>query len=239
MGMSYTQPIIRGIEAVGAVRIRYKYNGGDLILPTNLMRINGMATKTANTIKCSAFIDVAGFRLDSNFLRANPQIASSFMIPILGGGAVALTNNNRSGTLHINCTRVSTPNSASGEESTDTETGKVTYAPKEQTPDTIGAMYKPSGAAIGPLSDEPVYDLVFIAQAQQAQIGGDSQGATIQVCFDFCGLTTTIEFQGCTIASVDPIGLAGNDAVDYGVQINYLNWTANYSDAGGVSAVPE
>ncbi len=238
MGMNYTQPIIRGIEAVGAVRIRYKYNGngGKMTLPSNLMRINNMVTADANTINTENFVDVAGFRLDSNFLRANPQIASSFMIPILGGGAIALTNNNRSGTLNINCTRVSTPNHANGTEETkkdDKGNTIITYGASQTEPDSIGAMYKPAGLSIGPLADEPVYDLVFLAQVQQAQVGGDSQGSTIQVAFDFCGLTNILEFQGCTIASVDPLGLSGNDAVDYGVAINYLNWTCDYSDASG------
>lgn len=207
------QPIIRGIQAVGAVDIKYEYNGnsGKMILPTTLMRIAG--SETANEIDTKGGIDVCGFRLDGEFLRAVQQIASSVMVPILGGGAVALTNNNRSGTLNINCTKVSTP------------------APDGSGTQPLGAMYKPtSGAAIGPSIDN-AFDLVFLAQAQQAQVGGDSEGATIKVIFKFCGLYTTISFEGCTIASVDPIGLAGNDAVNYGVAINYLNWTCDYSSA--------
>ena len=36
------QPIIRGIQAVGAVDIKYQYNGSEhkLILPTGSIRIN-------------------------------------------------------------------------------------------------------------------------------------------------------------------------------------------------------
>lgn len=235
MGMNYTQPIIRGIEAVGAVRIQYHYNGGKLVLPTNLMRLNGKADSANNTIDFTKegkeYVDVAGFRLDSNFLRANPQIASSFMIPILGGGAVALTNNNRSGTLNINCTRVSTPLPGNGVDAyTD---GQGVHHDAVPNTSNTGSMYKPADLSIGPQGSVEVYDLVFLAQAQQAQVGGDSMGSTIRVAFDFCGLTTTIEFQGCTIASVDPIGLSGNDAVDYGVTINYLNWTSNMSDSSG------
>ena len=105
------QPIIRGVQAVGAVDIKYQYNGSGhkLILPTGSIRINGETEKDQTVIDTTGFISVAGFRLDGEFLRAVQQIASSVQIPILGGGAIALTNNNRSGTLSINATRVSTP----------------------------------------------------------------------------------------------------------------------------------
>lgn len=233
-----SQPIIRGIQAVGAVDIKYQYNGSDhkLMLPTDVMRINDATDEKYTTIDTSGFVSVAGFRLDGEFLRAVQQIASSIQVPLLGGGAVALTNNNRSGTLTINCTKVATPSMGEVYD-------KDVYDPEDPTKrihkkgDLIGAatgamLY---GNGIGPVSKDPVYDLTFLAQVQQAQKGGDSVGATIQVCFAFCGLYTVIEFQGCTIASVDPIGLAGNDAPNYGVSINYLNWTANYSASGETS----
>lgn len=204
------QPIIRGIQAVGAVDIKYGYNGngGILTLPAEVMKLGNLATSQIDT---SGGVNVAGFRLDSEFLRAVQQIASSVQIPILGGGAVALTNNNRSGTLSINCTKTSTPTTADGADT--------------------GSMHK--GANLGPKGDVTVYDLVFLAQVQQAQPGGDSEGATIKVVFDFCGLTTTVSFEGCTVASVDPIGLAGNDAVNYNVAFNYLNWTTEVSKSKG------
>lgn len=210
-----SQPIIRGIQAVGAVDIIYGYNGnsGKLTLPAELMKLGD---NTETVIDTKGGIPVAGFRLDGEFLRAVQQIASSVQVPILGGGAVALTNNNRSGTLNINCTKTSTP---------------TPDASNGQNP--AGTMYRPdTGAAIGP-NRNGVYDLVFLAQVQQAQPGGDSEGATIKVVFDFCGLTTTISFEGCTIASVDPVGLAGNDAVNYNVSINYLNWTTEISKIKG------
>lgn len=223
------QPIIRGIQAVGAVSIQYQYNASDhkLSLPTNVMRLNGDVNNA--TIDTDGFVDVAGFRLDGEFLRAVQQIASSVQIPILGGGAVALTNNNRSGTLNINCTRVSTPSPTQEVYDKDVvaEDGTVLHKAGELISTGIGSML--SGNGIGPVGGERVYDLTFLAQVQQAQPGGDSLGATLRVSFQFCGLYTVIEFQGCTIASVDPVGLAGNDAVNYGVAINYLNWTANFS----------
>lgn len=228
------QPIIRGIQAVGAVDITYEYNSADHVLHLpNTIQIAGKNQDVA--IATDGGIPVAGYRLDSEFLRAVQQIASSVQIPILGGGAVALTNNNRSGSLSINCTKVSTPSDGAvySEEVKDETTGQVIHHKGDLIGQATGAMVKGNG--IGPISDSAVYDLVFLAQIQQAQPGGDSVGATLTVDFMFCGLHTTIQFQGCTIANVDPLGLAGNDAVNYNVQINYLNWTMNASNANGTA----
>ncbi len=189
-----SQPIIRGIQAVGAVDIFYTFNGPNNAL--SAAHIQGVDTVTANNIP------VAGFRLDGEFLRAMQQIASSATIPILGGGGVSLTNNNRTGTLSLTCTKVSTPS-------------------------TTGEML--SGAGVGPVGEDKVYDMVLLAQLQQGQDGGDAYGATIKVVFKFSGKETTVTFDGCTVASVDPLGLAGNDAVTYNVTFNYLNWTCKYS----------
>ena len=49
-----------------------------------------------------------------------------------------------------------------------------------------------------------------------------------RACNSGCGKTTVIQFDGCTIASVDPVGLSGNDAVNYNVAINYLTWDCYY-----------
>lgn len=226
------QPIIRGIQAVGAVDIKYEYNSSDhkLTLNTDIMRLGGSTLGTNSTIATSGGVSVAGFRLDGEFLRAVQQIASSVQVPILGGGAVALTNNNRSGTLNINCTKVSTPTPGNGIAEVKDENGNTTTAAKANDKN-VGSMY--SGNGIGPVNGALTYDLVFLAQVQQGQVGGDSVGATITVDFMFCGLHTTIEFQGCTIASVDPIALSGNDAPNYNVAINYLNWTVNASNSNG------
>lgn len=219
---SITQPIIRGIQAVGTVQILYRYNtvDGKLPIPASIRLSNSKSVTHIDT-QTGFGIPVAGFRLDSEFLRANPQIASSFVIPILGGGGVALTNNNRTGTLNLVCTKISTP-------------AYYDSASAEHKPDAthVGAMYTPSGAAIGVEGgnndSRPYFDMVTLAQVQQAQDGGDSVGATITIKFKFCGLVTTLKFKGCTIASVDPIGLAGNDAVNYGIAINYLSWDVDY-----------
>lgn len=206
------QPIIRGIHAVGAVDIIYKFNGPGNILkvPKGVIEIPKSATENVSQIYTGDGLKVAGFRLDSEFLRANPQIASSFVIPLLGGGGAAITNNNRTGSLVLNCTHVSSPN-----------TGSDKNAIK---------MYSGSGFGVKDWEGGNVdaYDLVLIAQIQQAQVGGDSAGATLSIQFTFNNIVTTLNFEGCTVASVDPIGLSGNDAVNYNVTFNYLNWAVKY-----------
>lgn len=220
------QPIIRGIQAVGGVTIKYQYNNVSVsenqetkakTYTYKLPVPSSFGFGDVKEIDTTGGIQVAGFRLDGEFLRAVQQIASSVVIPILGGGGVALTNNNRTGTLNINATKVSTP---------------------DLSTEGNGKMLK-GASGFGPQkSSDVVYDLTLIAQLQQAQEGGDSVGATIAVCFDFCGKTTIVQFEGCTIASVDPVGLSGNDAVNYNVSINYLNWRCAFNQ-GADAILPE
>ena len=207
------QPIIQGIEAVGSVSIKYRYNSSDGYLPlnTDVMRINGktvvplgIETGNGDGVECT------GFRLDSTFLDANPQIASSIMIPMLGGGAVALTNNNRSGTLTINTTRVSIPDGDNGGRIPNVSSSAENYN------------------ALGVQGTTEAYDLTVLLQAQQSASGGDSVGSTITIRFAMGSNTVTFQFLGCTVASIKPLALSGNDAVDYAASINYLNWTVNY-----------
>jgi hypothetical protein len=200
--MGLAQPVVRGIEAVGSVIITYQYNGNGNILKLPL----GWSGIDNGQIDTTTPVNVAGFRLDSEFLRAAQQISSSMMIPILGGGAVALTNNNSSGTLTINSTRVSTPDKGSGK------------------------MFTADGDILD------AYDIVLLAQCQQGTEGGDSAGATITVSFEFNGATTSFTFSGCTIAQVSPLALAGNDAPNYSVEINYLYWTQTFSASTVVKA---
>lgn len=218
----YMQPIIRGIQAVGSVQLKYRYNYKDtdnkyyLPFPDSMKLGQGTSDKG---IDCSSFIEVAGFRLDSEFLRANPQIASSFVIPILGGGGVALTNNNRTGQLNLVCPKVATP----------------TVKKNEKAPNSLGSIYTPDGSSTIGIrrgtqnATTAYYDMVTLAQLQQGQTGGDSYGATILIGFYFCGELTVLRFSGVTVATVDPIGLAGNDTVNYNVVLNYLDWDVNYT----------
>ncbi len=229
----YMQPIIRGVQSVGAVQIYYRYNRSftstdgttpvtKYVLPfVSSIKVNKKqgdpeaGESVDGIIMGSEGIPVAGFRLDSEFLRANPQIASSFVIPILGGGGVALTNNNRTGTLNLVCTKVTAPN--------------VDVTDESKAAQMLGAASEGTSNGLGVLSDAPYWDFVTLAQIQQAQEAGDSVGAKITIKFYFCNVLTTITFEGCTIATVDPIGLAGNDAVNYAIAVNYLNWTLDYT----------
>lgn len=211
------QPIIRGIQTVGAVQILYRYNklkeGStteyELPMPRDLIAINARADVKAIPIP-AAGIPVAGFRLDSEFLRANPQIASAFVTPILGGGGAALTNNNRTGTLNIVCTKVAAPD-------INAEAAAA------------GKMIGGTDSALGVLSSGNYYDMVTLAQIQQAQPGGDSYGARLDIKFSFCGVDCIVRFEGVTIASVDPLGLAGNDLPNYAIAMPYLNWRMDYT----------
>lgn len=217
--ISYFQPIIRGIQNVGSAQILYRYNyksGSNyyLPIPSNF----AVGPKGQTSINCQEDgIPVAGFRLDSEFLRANPQIASAFTIPVLGGGGVSLTNNNRTGTLNLACTRVAAPNIFS------TEHVAEMVSEGSNNMSGIGVTKDKDGNA------QHYWDFVTLAQLQQGQDGGDSYGAQITIKFGFCGTTVTVTFEGCTIATVDPLGMSGNDAVNYGVAVNYLNWKLQYS----------
>lgn len=214
MAVDLKQPIIRGIQAVGNVELLYRYNkpssGTDLskgwVLPIpSWLHMTGLPKN--RTLKFTNFLSVAGFRLDSEFLRANPQLASSFQIPVLGGGGIALTNNNRTGTLNLVCPQVCSPSTNAKD--------KLKL---------VGSK----NSAIGVLSEEPYYDMVTLARIQQGQESGDSYGSTIVIAYNFCGQTVKLQFEGCTIATVDPVGIAGNDAVNYNIAINYLNWQLEY-----------
>jgi len=201
------QPIIRGIQAVGNVDIFYQYNGGTLQPPPGW----GGADGDAVPIDTTTPVRVAGIRLDSEFMRAAQQIASSVVIPLLGGGGLALTNNNRTGTLTINATRSSSPAIDNNMEMTGNN--------------VAGGVYG-AGVAGG-----EYYDITLLAQYQQGQTGGDSFGSTLKIVFDFNGMGVTLQFLGCTIQTVAPLVLSGNDAANYSVEINYLDWVCGFHDS--------
>ena len=217
---TYFQPIIRGIQNVGSVQILYRYNFKDTdenyYLPIPSSFTFGNLTEKSIALGKGDGMPVAGFRLDSEFLRANPQIASSFVIPVLGGGGVALTNNNRTGTLNLVCTKVCAPDLE--------DTTNVIKMAAEGSNGMAGMGVKNKNGEA-----QAYYDFVTLAQLQQGQEGGDSYGSQIKIKFGFCGIITELTFEGCTIATVDPIGLAGNDAVNYSVVVPYLNWTVKYN----------
>lgn len=218
------QPIIRGIQAVGQVKVLYRYNLTDngtqfyMPVPTNLIQI--LDDKAADPVKKipmgTSGVEVAGFRLDSNFLNAAQQIASSAVIPILGGGGVALTNNNRTGTITFTCAKVSTPVHGN-------------QRPKDVNKTPAGRMFGGDKQGIGIRDNSIAYDMVTLAQIQQAQPGGDSVGSNILIGYEFCGKKTQLIFEACTIADVAPLTMSGNDAATYNITINYLNWSMKHN----------
>ena len=218
------QPIIRGIQAVGQVKVLYRYNLTDdrtqfyMPVPTNLIQI--LNDKSSNPVKKipmgTSGVEVSGFRLDSNFLNAAQQIASSAVIPILGGGGVALTNNNRTGSITFTCAKVSTP-----------VHGKQGAGDVGKNP--AGRMFGGESQGIGIRDKRIAYDMVTLAQIQQAQPGGDSVGSNILIGYEFCGKKTQLVFEACTIADVAPLTMSGNDAATYNITINYLNWSMKHN----------
>ena len=218
------QPIIRGIQAVGQVKVLYRYNLTDngtqfyMPVPTNLIQI--LDDKASDPVKKipmgTSGVEVAGFRLDSNFLNAAQQIASSAVIPILGGGGVALTNNNRTGSITFTCAKVSTP-----------VHGKQRAKDVNNSP--AGRMFGGESQGIGIRDKSIAYDMVTLAQIQQAQPGGDSVGSNILIGYEFCGKKTKLVFEACTIADVAPLTMSGNDAATYNITINYLNWSMQHN----------
>lgn len=226
MGVN-AQPIIRGIQAVGGVEILYQYNSADhkLPIPSNF-NLGKDGSHEATEIETASGISIAGFRLDGEFIRAVQQIATSVVVPILGGGGIALTNNNRSGSLTFTCAKVSNPSPGTYVDAVDAS-GDNPAVPAHWE-ENVGAMAHSDSA--GPVdANRTVYDMVTLAQIQQAQAGGDSVGSKLVVGFSFCGVVTEVIFEGCTVATVDPIGLSGNDAASYQVVWNYLNWNVKYN----------
>ena len=218
------QPIIRGIQAVGQVKVLYRYNltenGTEFYMPvpTNLIQIldDAAADPIGKIPMGTSGVEVSGFRLDSNFLNAAQQIASSAVIPILGGGGVALTNNNRTGSITFTCAKVSTP--VHGNQGA----GDVNNSP-------AGRMFGGDAQGIGIRDGRIAYDMVTLAQIQQAQPGGDSVGANILIGYEFCGKKTQLIFEAVTIADVAPLTMSGNDAATYNITINYLNWNMKHN----------
>lgn len=200
------QPIIRGIQAVGNVMVQYQYNASDynLPVPSGMILLDESGNKV-NSIATKGGIYLAGFRLDGQYLDAKQQVPTSNTIPLLGGGGISLTNNNRTGTLTLTCSHFSSV-SADGAMS------------KGSTSSNMGVVYDDENANVN------YYDIVYVAQIQQAQTGGDSAGATIAIAYKFNDQWTIVQFEGCTVADISPLQLSGNDAAQYAITWNYLNW---------------
>ena len=156
------------VQNAGAATISYSY--------PNELKGPGVD----NTLPAGTAVALTGFKLNSNYLDTQQAIDNSFIIPLLNGGSIQITNDNTCGSINITAIRTAT---------------QLT-----------------SG------------DIVAIASAQRAVAGGDSIGADIIISFSFNNTTYKVQFFNCTVAQCKPITLAGNDAPDYSVRLNYSHW---------------
>lgn len=82
------------VQNAGAATITYQY-GKELGSAPNKL--------TANTA-----VPLTGFKLNSNYLDTQQAIDNSFIIPLLNGGSIQITNDNTCGSIMITAIRTST-----------------------------------------------------------------------------------------------------------------------------------
>ena len=159
------------VQSAGAATIMYEHPKA----------LNGPKFAGAdNTLPAGQKVALTGFKLNSNYMDSQQAMDNSFIIPLLNGGSIQITNDNTCGSITIVAIRT--------------------------------AVMLTSG------------DIVAIASAQRKIAGGDAEGATITVSFNFNGTTYNVAFFNCTVAQCKPLTLAGNDAPDYQVRFNYSHW---------------
>ena len=82
------------VQNAGAATISYEY-------PKNLKG-------PSDTLKANTSKTLTGFKLNSNYVDSQQAIDNSFIIPLLNGGSIQITNNNTCGSLAITAIRTST-----------------------------------------------------------------------------------------------------------------------------------
>ena len=85
------------VQNAGAATITYQY-GADLI------GAGGASNKLAKNTP----VALTGFKLNSNYLDTQQAIDNSFIIPLLNGGSIQITNDNTCGSIMITAIRTST-----------------------------------------------------------------------------------------------------------------------------------
>lgn len=191
-------PLLAGgiIQAVGELGISYKYNRiGDATYPTP----GGGKTHY-----------LGGFKLNAEYLTSSGSVPNSVLIPLLGGGSVQLTNNNLSGSISFQVTRITNQGydyAANGDITVTTT----------QDDGTVVTSVLDNNKDVG-------VDLVDLAFEQIKIQGKDSSGATIVAGTSFNGVPFGVRFIGCTVVSCEPLRLAGNDVPTYTVVFNYHKW---------------
>lgn len=181
------------IQAVGSMSILYRYNRVGAAYPAGGLTVA-----------------LGGFKLNAEFISTQQAVPNSVIIPLLGGGSVQLTNDNKAGTITFAVTRTAKT------EDSDEYLGATGIGVDDEGNMVITDADAPEGT-LG-------VDLVSLALAQISVQGTDSAGATISCSTSFNGVDFTINFEGCTVATCEPMRLAGNDVPTYNVAFNYHTW---------------
>ena len=84
------------VQNVGAATISYQY-------PSVLT-----GTGTNNTLTAAQAVTLTGFKLNQTYLDTAQAMDNSYIIPLLNGGSIQLTNNNTAGSITISAIRTST-----------------------------------------------------------------------------------------------------------------------------------
>jgi hypothetical protein len=90
------------VQNAGAATITYSY-------PANLT-----GSGADNTLTASKPVALTGFKLNSNYLDTQQALDNSFIIPLLNGGSIQITNDNTCGNIMVNAIRTS-PKLSSGD----------------------------------------------------------------------------------------------------------------------------
>lgn len=81
------------VQNAGAASITYSYPK-DLVGPGD-----------GNTLKGGTSVPLTGFKLNSNYMDSQQAMDNSFIIPLLNGGSIQITNDNTCGSLTITAIR--------------------------------------------------------------------------------------------------------------------------------------
>ena len=84
------------VQNAGAATITYSY-------PNELV-----GPGVDNKLPAGASVALTGFKLNSNYLDTQQAIDNSFIIPLLNGGSIQITNDNTCGSINISAIRTAT-----------------------------------------------------------------------------------------------------------------------------------
>ena len=84
------------VQNAGAATISYQY-------PNKLV-----GPGDGNTLEADSAVTLTGFKLNSNYLDTQQAIDNSFIIPLLNGGSIQITNDNTCGSIIVSAIRTAT-----------------------------------------------------------------------------------------------------------------------------------